>query len=95
MTRRMLRALAVAALTLLFMKVFGIVAFTPTMSRGLVRVADWCGVHGDEAIEDLYLSVTAAVSLVLALAVVGGPSLLRSRRRGTSMSGSRADRLGR
>ena len=91
----MLRALAVAALTLPLIKVFGSVPFTPTMSGGLVRVADWCGVHGDEGVEDLYLSVTAVISLVLALAVVGGASLFRSRRRGASRSGSRGDRLGR
>lgn len=84
-----IRALAVVALMLLLMHMFGNVRFTPSMSDGLVRVANRLGVHGDEDIEDLYLSVTALISFAASLSVVAGTDLFRLRRGGEGTSGKK------
>jgi hypothetical protein len=68
----LLRGLAVVALTLLLMKLFGSLRFAPWATGWLIDAAALFGLHGVEAVENFYMLATILLSLLIALALVGG-----------------------
>ncbi|MFD1949631.1 hypothetical protein ACFSGX_02470 [Sphingomonas arantia] len=60
------------------MRVVGRIPFTETMTVALVETAAALGVYGIEAIEDLYLSVLALITLAASILIVR--TFLRHRR---------------
>ncbi len=84
MRKRLVDAVLVIALALLFMKLFGSVHFTPSMTDHLVRFAASFGRYGDEDVEDLFLLVATITSFVLSLLIVGIARFVSSRLAGES-----------
>ncbi len=53
-----------------FMWAFGHIPFSDSMAAAYARFGGLLGFYGDEALEDLYLYITMAVSLLLAALLV-------------------------
>ena len=49
---------------------FGHVSLTPGMTAALARLSSYFGFNGDEAVEDLFMILSAVVALFLATGVV-------------------------
>ncbi|WP_321817278.1 MULTISPECIES: hypothetical protein [unclassified Paraburkholderia] len=57
-------------LAILFMWGFGQLSFSEPVAVAYARAAGVLGVYGDEALDNLYLDITAVASLILAAALV-------------------------
>ena len=70
LARRLADIVLVLLLTMDFAWTAGHVAFSPTATDLLVRIADRFGLHGTEAVEDFYVTVTLGLPLAVAVAAV-------------------------
>ncbi|MBB3261769.1 hypothetical protein F4827_006607 [Paraburkholderia bannensis] len=61
-----LNLVLVLAITTACMWGFGHVAFSESMALNYARLGGMLGFYGDESLEDLYLYITLAISLVIA-----------------------------
>ena len=63
-------AVVVVALTVLFMKGFGLLQYVPGMDDLVYGTANALGINGDEDVEGCYIGVTGILSMLVALAIV-------------------------